>query len=128
MHLFSKRMKTWKDFSATHLCEELFFLSLATEILVVPIGVLLGRIPINVVIEPVDDDIPDPEVDFEACVKAVVNRMHGSVKSLSRADRHAYFLSKARNSAEWCRRTNAPAELTRRVEHWLDRLERKWPS
>jgi hypothetical protein len=26
------------------------------------------------VLDPVDDDIPDPEVDFEACVEAVVKR------------------------------------------------------
>src|SRR5437588_227514 len=29
------------------------------------------------VLEPVDDDIPDPEVDFEACVEAVVKRRGG---------------------------------------------------
>jgi hypothetical protein len=43
-HLFSKRMKTWADFSMVTLFEGLFFVSLAVEILYAPVGVLLGRI------------------------------------------------------------------------------------
>jgi len=80
------------------------------------------------VLEPVDDDIPDPEVDFEACVEAVVKRTKRAVLLLSHAKRHAYFLRKARSSMEWCRRTNAPAQITERVEQWLDRLQRQYPS
>jgi hypothetical protein len=38
-------MKTWADFSTVTLFEGLFFGSLAAEILYVPVGVLLGRIP-----------------------------------------------------------------------------------
>ncbi len=37
------------------------------------------------VLEPVDDDIPDPGIDFEACVKAVVKRTERMVKSLPQA-------------------------------------------
>jgi hypothetical protein len=48
-HLFSKRMKTWRDFSPVHLFEELFFISIGVEILIPPIGVLLGWIPIDTV-------------------------------------------------------------------------------
>ena len=80
------------------------------------------------VLEPVDDDIPDPGVDFDACVEAVVKRMKRAVLLLSHAKRHAYFLRKARSSMEWCRRTNAPAQITERVEQWLDRLQRQYPS
>jgi hypothetical protein len=43
-HLFSKRMKTWRDFSWGHFYEALFFVSIGIEILIVPVGVLLGRI------------------------------------------------------------------------------------
>ena len=80
------------------------------------------------VLEPVDDDIPDPGVDFDACVEAVVKRTKRAVLLLSHAKRHAYFLRKARSSMEWCRRTNAPAQITERVEQWLDRLQRQYPS
>ena len=80
------------------------------------------------VLEPVDDDIPDPGVDFDACVEAVVKRTKRAVLLLSHAKRHAYFLQKARSSMEWCRRTNAPAQITERVEQWLDRLQRQYPS
>src|ERR1051326_8450453 len=80
------------------------------------------------VLEPVDDDIPDPGIDFEACVAAVVKRTKRKVKSLSPAKRHAYFLEHARSSLEWCRRINAPAQFTEGVEQWLDRLQRRWPS
>jgi hypothetical protein len=80
------------------------------------------------VLEPVDDDMPDPGGDFEACVKAILERTKRAVKPLSEVKRHAYFLEKARSSMEWCRRTKAPAEITGRVEQWLDRLERRWPS
>jgi hypothetical protein len=45
--LFSKRMKTWRDFSAVHLLEGLFFVSIGLEILSVPVGVLVGWIPID---------------------------------------------------------------------------------
>jgi hypothetical protein len=34
------------------------------------------------VLEPVDDDIPDPGIDFEACVKAVVKRTERTVKPM----------------------------------------------
>jgi hypothetical protein len=44
-HLFSRRMKTWADFSKVALFEGLFFGSLAAEILWEPVGVLLGRTP-----------------------------------------------------------------------------------
>jgi hypothetical protein len=80
------------------------------------------------VLEPVDDDIPDPGIDFEACVKALMKRTERTVKPLSQAGRHAYFLNKARSSMEWCRRISAPAQITERVEQWLERLERQWPS
>jgi hypothetical protein len=56
-HLFSKRLKSWRDFSPVHFCEGMFFLSIALEILVFPIGVLLGRTPadpVNWFILPVD--------------------------------------------------------------------------
>jgi hypothetical protein len=33
-HVFSKRMKSWRDFSPVHLCEGMFFLSIAVEILI----------------------------------------------------------------------------------------------
>lgn len=78
--------------------------------------------------EPVDDDIPDPGTDFDGCVDAVVKRTKRTVLPMSHAKRHAYFLNKARSSMEWCRRTNAPAEIRERVEQWLQRLERQWPS
>jgi len=80
------------------------------------------------VIEPVDDEIPDPGVNFEACVEAVVKRTRRAVLLMSHAKRHAYFLQKARSSLEWCRRTNAPVQITERVEQWLDRLQRQYPS
>jgi hypothetical protein len=81
------------------------------------------------VLEPVDDDdIPDPGIDFDACVKAIVERTERTVKPMSQAKRRAYFLDKARSSMEWCRRIKAPAQITERVEQWLDRLERQWPS
>jgi hypothetical protein len=44
------------------------------------------------VLEPVDDDIPDPEVDFDGCVEAVMKRTKRAVLMLSHAKRHAYFL------------------------------------
>jgi hypothetical protein len=80
------------------------------------------------VLEPVDDDIPDPGIDFEACVKAVLKRTKRMVKSLPPAKRHAYFLEHARSSLEWRRRINAPAQFTKGVEQWLERLQRRWPS
>jgi hypothetical protein len=80
------------------------------------------------VLEPVDDDIPDPEVDFDACVQGVVERTARTVKPLSKAERHVYFLSQARSGMEWCRRMKTPAEMTQRVGLWLERLERRWPS
>jgi hypothetical protein len=80
------------------------------------------------VLEPVDDDIPDPGLNFEACIEAVVERTAQTVKPLSKAERHVYFLNKARSSMEWCRRTNAPSEVTQRVGLWLERLERRRPS
>ena len=80
------------------------------------------------VLEPVKDDIPDPGLDLEACVEAVVERTARTVKPLSKAERHVYYLNKARGSVEWCRRTNAPPEITQRVVLSLERLERRRPS
>ena len=37
------------------------------------------------VLEPIDDDIPDPGIDFEACVEAIVKRTERTVKPLSKA-------------------------------------------
>ena len=48
------------------------------------------------VLEPVDDDIPNPGFDFEACIEAVVERTTRTVKPLSKAERHVYFLSPQR--------------------------------
>ena len=76
------------------------------------------------VLEPVDDDIPDPEIDFDACVEAVAKRTKRMVKSLPPAKRRAYFLEKARSGIEWCRRNNTPAQMTDRIVQWLERLER----
>ena len=42
--LFSKRMKTWSDFSTVHVFEGLFFMSMALGILIVPVAVRLGKI------------------------------------------------------------------------------------
>src|SRR5437899_12917471 len=78
--------------------------------------------------EPVDDDIPDPGIDFDACVTEILKQTERTVRPLSHAKRHAYFLNKARSSMEWCRRTKAPAQITERVEQWLERLERRFPS
>jgi hypothetical protein len=50
------------------------------------------------------------------------------VKSLSQAQRRAYFLEKARSGIEWCRRIKAPAQTIKHVEQWLERLERRLPS
>jgi len=80
------------------------------------------------VLEPVDDDIPDPGFNFEGCVDAVLKRTRRAVLPLSHAKRHAYFLQKARSSMEWCRRTDAPAQITGRVEQWLNQLQRKYPA
>jgi hypothetical protein len=80
------------------------------------------------VLEPVDEDIPDPWVDFEVCVEGVVERTARTVKPMSRAERQVYFLNKARSGLEWCRRTNVRAEMTLRVVLWLERLERRRPS
>jgi len=80
------------------------------------------------VLEPVADDIPDPEIDFAACLEAVTKRTERMVKSLSKAERRAYFLEKARSGKEWCRAIKAPAEFSGRVEQWLERLERRGPS
>jgi len=76
------------------------------------------------VLEPVDDDIPDPEIDFDACVDAILKRTARRVMPLSHAKRLAFFLNKARSSLEWCQTTNAPPAITKRVEQWLDQLER----
>lgn len=65
------------------------------------------------VLEPVDDDIPDPGIDFDACVKAIVERTERTVKAMSEAKRRAYSLDKARSSMEWCHRIKAPAQVTR---------------
>ena len=80
------------------------------------------------VLEPVDDDIADPGIDFDACAEAVMKRIKRRVKSLSPTKRHAYFLGHARSSLEWCRRINAPAQFTQDVEQRLERLQRRWPS
>jgi hypothetical protein len=48
-HLFTKRMKTWKEFSRTHLYEALFFISIALEIAIIPVAVLKHWIPADVV-------------------------------------------------------------------------------
>jgi len=79
---------------------------------------MLSKVP-----EPIDDDLPDPEVDFEACVAAIMQRTKRTVLLLSHAKRHAYFLQKARSSQEWCCRTKAPAPITERIEQWLARLQ-----
>src|SRR5260370_42125453 len=83
---------------------------------------VMRRVP-----EPVDDEIPDPGIDFEACVEALLERTERLVKSLSQAGRRAFFLQKARRSMEWCRRVKAPAQMTERVEQRLGRLERQPP-
>jgi|SRR5579862_4351929 len=80
------------------------------------------------VLDPIEDDITDPGIDFEACVKAITERTKQTVKSLSQAERPAYFLEKARSGLEWCRRIKAPAQMTERVKQWLEGLERRYPS
>ena len=80
------------------------------------------------VLEPVDDDIPDPEVNFDACVEGVVKRIRRKVKSLPPGRRHDYFLEHARSSLEWCRRAKLPAQFTEGVEQWLEQLQRRRPS
>ena len=80
------------------------------------------------VLEPIDDDIPDPEVNFEACVALIVQRTKRTVLLMSHAKRHAYFLQKARSSQEWCHRTKEPAPIAERVEQWLARLQSRYPS
>jgi len=89
--------------------------------------VALYRQPVELRPGP-DDDIPNPEIDFEACVEAVTKRTERMVKSLSKAERRAYFLERACSGKEWCRRIKAPAQFSGRVEKWLERLERRWPS
>jgi hypothetical protein len=73
-HLFSKRMKTWRDFSPVHLCEALFFISIAAETLVFPVGVLLGRVPI--------DTVNWPLVIADAAVFVTLSRMWIEVKKI----------------------------------------------
>src|SRR5579884_3213407 len=80
------------------------------------------------VLEPGDDDLPDPEINFDACVEAVVKRIKRKLKSLPPARRHDYFLDHARSSLEWCRRAQLPANFTQGVEQWLEQLQRRRPS
>lgn len=75
-------------------------------------------------LEPADDGIPDPGIDFSACLSALLERIEMAVYSLPRAERAAYFREKARGALEWCRKVRAPDVLTERVRAWAERLER----
>ncbi len=74
------------------------------------------------VLVPVVDDIPDPGANFDAFVSALMDRVERTVYALPRAERHAYFLEKARDALHWCKANRAPDVLTERVSLWLARL------
>jgi hypothetical protein len=73
-HLFSKRTKTWAEFSLVTFFEGLFFATLAGEILFVPIGVLLGRIPV--------DDVHWFQLTVDAAVFVTLSRMWIDIKKI----------------------------------------------
>jgi hypothetical protein len=75
-HLFSKRMKTWRDFSPVHVFKAVFFISVGVEILIAPIGVFLGWI---------SDSVHWPRVIVDAAVflTNVIENMDRSEKTKS---------------------------------------------
>lgn len=71
---------------------------------------------------PVDDDLPDPTVNFDAFCAAVADRTERIVYALPRAERHAYFVEKARGALAWCEANRAPDLLKRQARRWLAQL------
>jgi hypothetical protein len=76
------------------------------------------------VLEPVDDGTPDPQVNFDACVTALADRVSEEVLDMSRSERRRYFVAKARETLAWYNKIGIDGAnpAVSRVRAWLGRL------
>lgn len=72
--------------------------------------------------EALPDGVPEPEVDFEGCLRALVDRVEATVYSLPSAERPAYFQERARTLLGLAIAKQMPAVATERLSAWLRRL------
>lgn len=76
------------------------------------------------VLEPVDDGIPDPQVNFDACTTALADRISEQVLAMSPIERRGYFIAKARDTVAWYEKIGIDGAnpAMSRVRAWLGRL------
>jgi hypothetical protein len=77
------------------------------------------------VLEPIGDGTtPDPAVNFDACVKAHVDRVIEIIGKMPRPERLAYFIEKARDAINWYKKVGLDASnpVVKRTQAWLTRL------
>ena len=80
------------------------------------------------VFEPVDDDVPDPGIHFEACLALIADRVGRQVQAIPPAERHDWFLDRAMEMHGWCTRTKVATPLMERIDAWLSRLVKTLPA
>lgn len=71
------------------------------------------------VLEPVNDGIVDPGVNFEGCMEMVSDRIEHVVATMTEFEQKSYFYAKAKMAHQWCLATKAPDDLTNKVHVWL---------
>jgi hypothetical protein len=77
------------------------------------------------VLEPTADaEIPDPTVNFQECLDAMIERVERTVYTLPRAERPAYMIKRSCEFLAWSKRVQAPDLLVNRLEAWVRRCER----
>lgn len=74
------------------------------------------------VLEPVDDGMPDPGVDFDGCCEAVTNRIQKELQAMPTVCWDDYFRCKAQDALEWCeKQTLIPSVMRTQIRHWKNR-------
>lgn len=72
----------------------------------------------RVLVPDTSDGVPDPGVDFEGCLQAVMDRITNDTAVLTTSEKEDYFRKWSSDAKEWCARNDAPQDFTDKINAW----------
>jgi hypothetical protein len=76
------------------------------------------------ILVPMDEDLPDPGVNFQAFVDGLQAAVRRRAEAVPRAELRDWYVDQALAMQGWCAKNRAPSVVRERVDAWLRRLLR----
>lgn len=73
----------------------------------------------RVFVPDTSDGVPDPGVDFEGCLGAVMSKVNYAVNALSSPERVDYFKRLSSDAHDWAKaHPDMPKDLLKKINYW----------